>query len=388
MLRSAGTGLLTIAVAGTAGMSYRAYDNRILGADAGAAFDPWRWWRTDSGPAGAVAAAILAASPHNTQPWRFQVSADRIDLYADPARRMGSVDPYGRELRIGLGCALENLVVAAHARGYRTNVALLPAAQLAGDSGDLVARVDLAAGPAASSALYDAIGNRHSNRGPYRDAPVSAAALTGLAALADDPAATVVWVTDAPGRGSLGALMVEAARAVTADGEMSRDGFVWFRSSADAIAEHRDGLTLDGQGLPPLITGLAKVMPASTRESGDAFWVKQTRDAHTATAAAYGLILVTDPREPAQQLLGGRLLQRLHLSATAGGLAMQHMNQITERIDRDATLGRSPVFDPRLDAIVAGAGQAGRQVLSAFRIGHPVRSGRRTPRRPVSEVTR
>ena len=138
----------------------------------------------------------------------------------------------------------------------------------------------------------------------------------------------------------------------------------------------------------PLITSVAKLLPASTRESGDKFWIAQTRDVHTATAAAYGLILVTDPREQAQQMLGGRLLQRIHLSATARGLALQHMNQITERIDRDSALGRDSVFGPRLQTLVAAAGRPGLQVLSAFRIGHPVRGGRRTPRRDVAEVTR
>ena len=384
ILRTTGTGLLAVAVAGTAGMSYRAYDNRILGADTGDAFDPWRNWRDDPGPAGAVAAAILAASPHNTQPWRFQITPEHIDLYADPTRRLGSTDPYRREMHIGLGCALENLVLAAQARGYRTTVALLPDPTVP----DLIARIDLATGPKVPSARHDAIGDRHSNRGPYQDKPVAATALTELAALADDPAATIAWITTGQDLRSLGALMVEAARAVTADDTMSRDGFVWFRPDADAIAEHRDGLTLDGQGLSPLITSVAKLMPASSRESGDEFWVTQTRDVHTATAAAYGLLLAADPREQAQQITGGRLLQRIHLAATTRGLALQHMNQITERIDRDSALGRDPTFGPRLQALVAAAGRPGRQVLSAFRIGHPVRGGRRTPRRPVADVTR
>jgi hypothetical protein len=65
--------------------------------------------------------------------------------------------------------------------------------------------------------------------------------------------------------------------------------------------------------------------------------------------------------------------------------ALQHMNQITERIDRDVGLGRAPVFGPRLDARV---NQPGREVLAVFRIGVPVRAGRRSPRRSVAEVTR
>ncbi|MEV2271919.1 hypothetical protein [Nonomuraea africana] len=45
------------------------------------------------------------------------------------------------------------------------------------------------------------------------------------------------------------------------------------------------------QGLNPLMIGVAKLLPASSRQSGDAFWLDQTRTVHTRTAAAYGLVL-------------------------------------------------------------------------------------------------
>ena len=65
--------------------------------------------RRERGAAGLVRAGILAASPHNTQPWRFRVSPTRVELYADPARSLGAFDPYLREMHIGLGCAVENM---------------------------------------------------------------------------------------------------------------------------------------------------------------------------------------------------------------------------------------------------------------------------------------
>lgn len=382
VLRGAGTGVLTIAVAGTGAVSYRAYDNRLLGPTGGKAFDAWRHWRNEPGPRGMVAAAVLAASPHNTQPWIFRVGDTGIDLFADPTRRMPAPDSYGREMRVGLGCALENLVLAARARGHEPRVALLP------DASDtrLVARVELTAGPVRTSALYDAIGERRTNRGPYAKKPLPDGFLDELAALADASGPVrPVWLTTAAARKEMGALLVGAAQAVTADEEQSRDGFRWFRGDADAIERHRDGLTLDGQGLSALTTAVAKLLPAESRASGDRFWVDQTRTVHTHTAAAYGVLLVPDPRDPAQQLAGGRLLQRIHLAVTARGLALQHMNQITERVDRDRSLGRKPEFGPRLAALAA---DPDRETLVAFRLGRPVRPGRMTPRRPASEVIR
>lgn len=60
---------------------------------------------------GAVGAAILAANPHNTQPGLFHVTSSSVDVFADSGRGMPAVDPFDREHNVGMGCALENLVL-------------------------------------------------------------------------------------------------------------------------------------------------------------------------------------------------------------------------------------------------------------------------------------
>ncbi len=185
-------------------------------------------------------------------------------------------------------------------------------------------------------------------------------------------------------RTTLGALIIDATQAIIDDEQQSKDSFVWFRNNRDDIDTQMDGLTLDAQGLSPMVLAAAKIPPATSRTAGDAFWLDQTRTVHTATAATYGIVTVADPDDPAQQLTGGQLLQRIHLAATVAGLGLQHMNQITER-DRDTSLSQPSKFATAMDALL---GQPGQHALSTFRIGHPVRPGRLSPRRPVSEVTR
>jgi hypothetical protein len=377
LLRGVGLAGATVVVAGTGALSYRVYDQAILDPDGGPAFDPWREWRDDPGPLGAVAAAILAANPHNSQPWAFGVSAQGIDVYADPGRGTGAIDPFRREQHIGLGCAVENLVLAAAARGLGPTASLLPA----GADGR-VAHVALTPTTPRPSPLHDAIGDRHTHRGRYTPAPVTAAALERLAP--DEPGVDVAWLTTADERAALGALMIDAAVAITADEQQSRDAFAWFRSDDDAIQRHRDGLTLDGQDLRPLVRTLAKLTPAASRTTGDEFWVRQTREVHTATAAAYGVLLVDDAASRRAQLAGGRALQRIHLAATHDRLALHHMNQITERIDRERQLGRPPTFASRLAPLL----RAGAEPLAAFRVGIADHIARRTPRRPLSAVVR
>lgn len=380
VLRGVGAGVATVAVAGSGVLSFRAYDQHVMDPAGGTAFEAWRAWRHRPGPLGVVAAAVLAANPHNTQPWLFRLAGSRIDLHVDAARNTGTVDPLRREMFVGLGCALENLTVAARALGLSPTVRLLP-----GDDPTLVARVDLALTVAQPSTLYGAIGHRRTNRGPYRADPVSPGVLAELGAVAPDlPGISLVWISDRPRMTALGSLLVAAAEAVTQDDQQSRDDFAWFRHSADAITARKDGLAVEAQAMSPLMTTLGLLVPVS-RPSSDRYWVENTRNIQTRTAAAYGIITVSDPHDRALRLLGGRHLQRLHLAATARGVALQHMNQLTERIDRDATLGQPSTFSaPMADLLAA----PGRQPLVTFRVGYPIRTPHPSPRRRAEEVTR
>jgi hypothetical protein len=197
--------------------------------------------------------------------------------------------------------------------------------------------------------------------------------------------ARVYWFAGDADRARIGALMVDAARAITRDRQQSTDSFGWFRSSWDDIQKHKDGLTLDAQGLSALTTAIAKLLPASDRKSGDKFWVDQTRKTHTKTAAAYGIVSVRDAGDNAQRITGGRLLERIHLWTAANGLSLQHMNQITERADRERQLGLSPQFGDAAQALIPDQGL---QPLVAFRIGYPKGDDgrRKSPRRPAKQV--
>jgi nitroreductase len=125
-----------------------------------------------------IATAARAPSVHNTQPWRFKVSQDAIELYADPRRKL-RVDPVGREMLISCGAALFGLRLAMRSLGYQPVAELLPdPARLR-----LLARVRLGAATAMTEAehrMLEAIPHRHTHRGAFTAGPLPEGLLVGL----------------------------------------------------------------------------------------------------------------------------------------------------------------------------------------------------------------
>src|SRR5690242_12261953 len=126
-LSQAGSLAAATALAGTGILTWRTATQGVLAPATGPAYDAWRQFHAGHGQQlDLVRAAVLAANAHNTQPWRFRLYPDRIDLYAVPDRTTGTMDQLRREMYISLGCALENLTLAAAAAGLAPVVQVTP----------------------------------------------------------------------------------------------------------------------------------------------------------------------------------------------------------------------------------------------------------------------
>jgi hypothetical protein len=184
-----------------------------------------------------VGVAARAPSLHNTQPWRFTVSGDAIELYADASRQL-LVDADGREMLISCGAALYGLRLAVRSLGYLPEVELLP-----GSAGrHPLARVRL--GPAAPMTADErkmlvAVPHRHTHRGPFEVGPLPTGLLARLRDDARAEGATLTEIDPGPARKELMALVAASGRRQD-HGPRSRAETRWW--SRDVTSPARDGV--------------------------------------------------------------------------------------------------------------------------------------------------
>ncbi len=383
-----GAGVVAVVVIG--GGVWRAYDEGVFSAGEGPAYEPWKDWRKDSsgGHILLVRAAILAASPHNTQPWLFKVTNSSIELYIDTRRNVGALDPYLREEHIGIGCALENLMLAAAANGYQPTVTFLPGklVPISAEPGPkLLARVDLATGNPEQSELYDAIPRRHTNRGPYApDRSLPAEFVDTLSHLTtNEPDVKLFLFTSKAERKQLVEIISTANDIIYADPEVDRGSGRWIRSHWREVQKFRDGLSVDAFGQPPIATAIFKMMPLWMQR-----WVmsRGQKDGYSKLmlrAPLMGIITVRDRHDQENCMRAGRIWQHAHLLATARGIAGRPCNEAVEMIDYEKAHDKPPLRAKLLGELL---GDSAWQPTFVFYMGYPMLTARASPRRPVENV--
>jgi hypothetical protein len=297
------------------------------------------------------------------------------------SRSLRSIDPFLREMYIGLGCALENLMVAARSRGYEPRLILFPN----GGKQSLVARVELKPGSAGEVPHYRAIGERHTNRSAYdreRDLPPAIIEAFERQMLGRNATLMSFPAGDREGK-FFSDGTIEATAKFIADPKLLKDSHRWFHYSLQEVNENRDGLSVIGLGMPDWQTRVALSLPKSWLGDFGKKWLEATESQHCATAPRFGVIAVRNRDDNAQLLEAGRLWQRLHLEATLQGVAMQPLNQMMEMADHDCFEGHIGRAEYQLARIV---NQSGLQAVFGFRCGYAKQPARPAPRRGINEI--
>lgn len=366
-LRSAGC--VTILVA--SGEVWRAVAQDHQEIPDGPEFEPWRTWNEDAqiGPLALVRAAIICANCFNSQPWRFKVFDNKIEIYADTKRNLGAFDPYLREMHFSLGCGLENLMLTAAANGYRASIryvssALQPAP--ADGAPELAASVDLTRSAKRGSELYDAIPHRHTNRNRFDpQRPLPPAFVKQVEATpADDTKVKVFTFVGPEPVGKIAGVIADATVELNSDPEVRKGTQPWIRTTREQYRELRDGTLVEAA------TGAARPSPDAYRDL-------------MKTAAIFGLIAVRDRYDREQTMRAGRVWQRAHLLATSRHIAARPANGSIELIDHQRDRNQPA---KSAETLAKFTGDAAWQPTFMFYMGYALRAAPASPRRGIDQV--
>jgi len=300
--------------------------------------------------------AILAPSVRNTQPWAFSVQENRVHLIADFRKTQPVADPDRRELYISIGCALENLLVAAEHFGFGHGIAYFPER----GAPDLVATVTFEPGGTLSEcragATLASILTRHNDDGVFRPAPVPEWLRMRLLACCTEPDLQILLTGDRPFRHWTDALTLEADRADCADPGFRRELKHWIGRGVF--------------GSPPVREQLQR---AASAHVDLAEHVARRDHAIVESAALLGLICATGDSPPLHVRVG-QLFERLWLTATALGVSINPMSQTMRHPRLRATVGE----------LLPSAGWTPQHL---FRVGFGSSTAEQhTPRRPLDDV--
>lgn len=263
--------------------------------------------------------ATLAASGHNTQPWRFRIGDERIEILPDLSRRTPVVDPDDHHLFASLGCAAETMAIAARARGRACELSFNNA-----NDGSVV--LTFGAGRNDAPALFDAIPRRQSTRTDYDGRPVSAADMKALASASAIPGVDVVLLTDQPLMDRVRDLVVTGNSAQLADAAFLRELKSWLRFSPREAIEKGDGVfgALSGNPTLPAWLGPHVFDWAFKADAENEKYARQIR------SSAGIAVFVSEKEDREHWVLAGRACQRFALQATALGLKHAFINQPVE----------------------------------------------------------
>lgn len=301
-----------------------------------------------------IAAAMLAPSSHNTQPWIFHPTSTGVELEVDHGRALPVNDPDGREMIISCGTAVFNLEIAARHFGYSPRVTPYPDRRRP----DVVADVALTGGAGSDDLdLYDAIAERHTTRGEVTSEGLTAdlrGRFAAIAALHDVDFDVVKFAH----REEVAQLVADGDNWQFASPSWRRELADWMRSK-----RHGDGISVSQ------LTGWAV---RSVVANSDLGLSTAKRDQRLVESAPMIAVIATNRDDGRAWLEAGRALEHILLIAAREGLQVGFLNQPCQ----------VAFLRDRLKELLGSRGIP--QVM--IRVGHPAGRTRRSARRDIDDV--
>lgn len=275
----------------------------------------------------------LAPSPHNTQPWNFKIGKNYVEVVTNFSRNIGVTDPEYRQIYQGIGCAIENLNVAARYLGYRPEISL---AQTRQAPTDFRIRVNLRRSNSANELATDkelqAIFDRQTNRSQYDMAtPVPDGLQRQIANTAYDGVNIRLLDLGQKETVDLVSFLRLSTRNLVQNPEFFRDSSKWWRYDRQELEEKKDGISIHTSEAPFIVKeGFDRFVDEDLwREGFGPTGEINEIDKLVNSTPIWGIIW-TDQKNPQSWINAGQTLERVYLTATQNDHCIHPVNYIVE----------------------------------------------------------
>jgi hypothetical protein len=261
--------------------------------------------------------AALAANSHNAQAWKFALKENSIELHPDFTRRLPVVDPDNRELWISLGCALENLLIAARAMGYEALVTYP-------EDADFI-HVDLVSDQPRKTPLFDAIPLRQNTRSEYVGGLIEKAILGQLQDLSLEPGIVQHFALDAMQMETVVEYVHQGNLSQYADQAFTNELISWLRFNKKEAEGTQDGLYTRCSGNPEVPRWVGELFVSKGSPEQQA-----VSDDKKIRSSSGIVIIASEADHKAVWVRTGQVYQRLALTMTMLGIQSALINQPLE----------------------------------------------------------
>ncbi len=263
--------------------------------------------------------AVKAPSGHNTQPWLFRINGDNIQITPNYDKSLPVVDPHNRELFISLGCAAENLCIAASQKGYDADLNISEEGIIT-----INLRKDSIVEP---DTLFNQIAIRQTNRSVYNGRVIPSDTISLLKSVFETSTIDAYFYKNGtPEFNSVSDYVITGNVLQMQDKTFTGELKSWMRFNKKHQDKTNDGLSYAVFGAPNLPRFIVKpimsgYLNGKTQNKGDREKI---------ASSSHFVLLTAVSNTPEQWIRLGMAMERFLLKSTELGIVHAYMNQPVE----------------------------------------------------------
>ena len=263
--------------------------------------------------------ASKAPSGHNTQPWKFHITDSTITVLPNLDVALPVFDRNNRELFISLGCAVENLCIAASYFGYTTHIIECSIEAIILELTKNALTIE--------DSLFHQIEKRQTNRNIYNGNKISDGILQQLQSIPKENGIQFYFTEiNTPFANTITQYIMKGNEIQMADIAFKNELLSWMRFNKKQVEATHNGLSYLVFGNPPLPRILARPIVSLFLKPN----AQNKSDRKKIDSSSHFVVCATQRDTIEEWINLGRTLQRFLLKVTEIGISYAFLNQPCE----------------------------------------------------------